>query len=75
MKTNQSSDVTTPAFTVTEKFATSGASAWDLAAEKRQSSGDTWLRFTVTGETSHKIAWSLKIESTEMNHNNTTLPL
>ena len=75
IKTNQSSGVTTPSFTVTEKFATSGATAWDLEAQKVNSGAITWLRFTVTGETSHDIAWALKIESTEMNHSDTSLPL
>ena len=66
---------TTPAFTITEKFATSGATAWDLELVKQQSGSAMWLQFRATGEASHDIAWSLKLESTEMNHSSSTLPL
>lgn len=67
-----------PAFTVTEKFASSGASSWDLSVDIVTSiSGFTWklLRVRATGEAGKNIAWIAKVESTEMNHETSDLTL
>ena len=65
IKTNQSTGVTTHLLLLQKKICTSGASAWDLAAEKRNNGGDTWLRFTVTRRKYYSMGTKNRINRNE----------